>query len=203
MKQVKTFQNDTSKPGSRKGILVLVAVSVCIVSILSVGTLAYLIDRNSKINTFTPAVVDCQVRETFANNTKSNVTVENTGNTDAYIRAIVVVNWVGDAGTENAGKIAPSVPVEGIHYTISYGSTGWVQYQGLWYYYTQSVPAAESTTNLIDSCTVIQAGPEGYHLEVEIVAEAVQAKGTDADGTKPVVLAWGVDPEKLTEEAAT
>ncbi len=203
MKQVKTFQNDTPKACSRKGILALAAVLVCVVSILSVGTLAYLMDRDSQINTFTPAVVDCQVRETFVNNTKSNVTVENTGNTDAYVRAIVVVNWVGDAQTENAGKIASAVPVLNTDYTISYGSIDWVQHEGLWYYYTKSVPAAGSTANLIDSCTVIQAGPEGYHLEVEIVAEAVQANGADASGTKPVVIAWGVDPEKLTEEAAT
>ncbi len=185
-----------------KGKIAVLAAAVCLLSVISAGTLAHLIDRDSKINTFIPAMVDCHVHETFTNNIKSNVTVENTGNTDAYIRAFVVVNWVGDDGTENAGKIAPELPMLGTDYTISYG-TGWVQYEGLWHYYTQSVPAAGSTTNLIDSCSVMRAGPEGYHLEVEIVAEAVQAKGTAADGKKPVVIAWGVDPENLTKEATT
>ena len=41
-------------------------------------------------NTFIPAYVDCVVNEDFADNKKTAITVENTGNIDAYIRVRMV-----------------------------------------------------------------------------------------------------------------
>lgn len=189
-------------PGTGKGKIAAVSVIVCLAAILSAVTMAWLMDKAEVKNTFTPASVDCEVRETFDGSEKTDVTVENTGSTGAYIRAIMVVNWVGDEGTENAGKISATVPVAGTDYTVSYG-IGWALHSDGFYYYTQSVAAGQSTGVLLESCAPVGEGPAGCHMEVEIVAEAVQSTGTDSSGTKAVLLAWGVDPEKLTEEAVT
>ncbi len=201
MRQKTTFPGNPPKylrsTGIGKGKAAALAVVVCLLSILSAVTIAYLLDAEERVNTFAPAFVDCQVRETFDGITKSNVTVENTGTAPAYIRAIIVANWVGDAGTEKDGTVHYQMPIAGTDYSIRYGD-GWKLHTDGYYYYVQPVNGNSSTGNLIDECTALQPGPvAGYHLEVEIVAEAVQSSGTNADGTKAVVLAWGVDPEAL------
>ena len=49
-------------------------------------------------NTFIPAYVDCVVNEDFADNKKTAITVENTGNIDAYIRVRMVSYWIDESG---------------------------------------------------------------------------------------------------------
>ncbi len=189
------YMRSIKKTGKDK--IALLSVLVCLLAVLSAVTLAYLIDQDEVRNTFTPTFVDCEVRETFDGSTKTNVTVENTGSTAAYVRAIVVANWVGDAGTEKAGKVYYQTPVAGADYSIHYGS-GWIQHTDGYFYCQQAVAVGGSTGELITACTALQPAPvEDYHLEVEIVAEAVQSAGTDHNGTKAVVLAWGVDPASL------
>ena len=197
MKQNKSFYRyqpgHLRKSRVSKGKVTALSVVMCIVAILSAVTLAYLIDTDEVRNTFTPAQVACEVNETFANNVKQNVTVKNTGTTSAYIRAIVVANWVGDTGTENAGKVYYVAPVAGEDYSIDYGSD-WALSNG-YYYYGSAVDVGESTGVLITSCTVLKAAPvEGYHLEVEIVAEAIQSEGTDSSGQTPASRYWKYDP---------
>ena len=56
-------------------------------------TVAFLVDRSPSLdNTFVPVAVACQVREDFdpTANVKSNVSVQNTGDISAYVRATVV-----------------------------------------------------------------------------------------------------------------
>ncbi len=182
---------------SGKGKIAVLAVALSLLSVLSAVTVAFLLDRDEAVNTFTPAFVACEVQETFENNIKTDVTVKNTGNASAYIRAIVVANWVGDTGTENAGKVYYQEPSAGTDYSINYGAD-WHLHTDGYYYYAQPVDVAGSTGNLIDSCAALLPAPvAGYHLEVEVAAEAVQSEGTDDSGTKAVLLAWGVDPEAL------
>ncbi len=168
--------------------IALLSLFICLSAILSAATAAYLINRQAIKNTFTPASVDCEVNETFDKMTKSNVTIKNTGTASAYIRAIVVANWVNDEG-----KIYYQAPKAGTDYSIIYGSD-WKKHEE-YYYYSNEVDANNETGVLIDSCTVLNAAPmDGYHLEVEIVAEAIQSEGTDSNGQTPASLAWGYDP---------
>ena len=83
---------------NRKKTVLLLAMVVLILAGAVGGTLAYIVTSSGPVqNTFTPAHVTCAVEESdFVDGTstiKNNVTIRNTGNTSAYIRAAVVANW--------------------------------------------------------------------------------------------------------------
>ena len=88
----------------RKQLISLI-VSLSLILVLSVGiTIAYiLINTNPVTNTFDPAQVSCAVVENGSEKghykgqiqvfSKSDVMIKNTGDTDAYIRASVIITW--------------------------------------------------------------------------------------------------------------
>ncbi len=83
-----------NKRSRKKTIIMLVSI-VLAVTVAVAGTLAYLFTRTDDVvNEFHPAEVTCKVEETFENNIKSNVSIKNTSNIDAFIRVAVVTNWV-------------------------------------------------------------------------------------------------------------
>lgn len=159
-------------------MLALIVMTVCVVG----SSLAYLVaDTTAVVNTFTPGSVSSEVKETFENGTKKDVTIKNTGNTDAYIRAMVVITWKDTSGN----VYGASQPVAGTDYTISYG-TGWTLGSDGFWYYNEVVAAGESTAVLIESCEYTANAPDGYTLSVEIIADAIQESA--------VYEAWGVTP---------
>lgn len=80
---------------SRKKLIITLVSIVLAVAVAVTGTLAYLYSRTgSVVNEFTPTEVTCKVVETFENNVKSNVSIKNTSNIDAFIRVAVIANWV-------------------------------------------------------------------------------------------------------------
>lgn len=169
------------------------SLSLLLVTVVAVGgTLAYLATQSGPVeNTFKPSHVTCEVTEKFDGKTKSNVNVTNTSDTDAYIRVKLVSYRVNDDG-QHIGGIA-EVP------SFTPG-TGWVK-NGDYYYYTKPVtPGAQPAHDLIDSINLIgsYADADGGKQVIEVMAEAIQAKGVADDGTKAVVKAWGVDPETLS-----
>ena len=134
---------------------------------------------------------------------KSNVQIKNTGDTDAYIRVAVVVNWMDEAGT----KVWATKPVEDTEYSITYANkTNWVKGSDDYWYYTKSVPPTDGsnlTEILIEKATQNTEGPKGtdgtqYYLSIEIVASAIQS-------TPETVVEnhWGVTVENgvITSEA--
>ena len=168
---------------------VALMVSIALLLCVSIGTtLAYLIDVTGEVeNTFTPSSVTTQVVETFDGTTKSNVSIKNTGNTDASIRAAVVVTW-----QDSAGNVYGQEPVAGTDYTISINTSAQTDPVGQWelksdgfYYWSNSVASGANTGILVTSCTMIGTAPEGYTLCVEILGSGIQAEGIS--GTHP----WG------------
>ena len=160
----------TKQPVALVALLVLLCCTVA-------GTLAYLVtSTNSVTNTFTPASVSTEVNEDFDGITKSNVTIKNTGNIDAYIRATVVVNWASDSETEK-NVVSGIVPNEGTDYTIDWTMVNWVKV-GDYYYYTQKVAAKGETKQLFTDCKLKEGvtPPSGYHLQVTILADGIQAE---------------------------
>lgn len=156
--------------------MILLLALVLILTASIGGTIAYLVASASPVtNTFEPGKVSCAVDETFENNVKSDVYVTNTGNTEAYIRAAIVVNWVDKDG--NAYAVSP---VCGKDYTLVLNATDWVT-DGSYYYYKNPVAADQNTTKLISSCTLEEnvTPPEGYTFQVEILASAIQSMPTD------------------------
>ena len=132
-------------------------------------------------NTFRAAqAVDPTVNETFDNKEKTNVSV-NVGNTSysVYVRAAVVVTW------KNAedGNVLGKVPVEGTDYEISFNGEDWFLKDGFWYH-REAVNSQVNTSVLIKNCKKKEGAsvPTGYNLNVEILAQTIQALGwTDGD----------------------
>lgn len=185
----KPFPRKHSKH-NRAGILLLTLL--LLVTTMVGGTLAYLVTKSEPVNnTFTPSFVDCEVTENFDGTTKRNVNVTNTGDTDAYIRVKLVTYRVNAAGQHIGGEA--EIP------TFAPGA-GWVYREGYYYYTKPVAPQAQPNTNLIDSITLTGSytDADGGKQVIEVMAEAIQAKGVAADGTKAVVKAWGVDPETLS-----
>lgn len=183
----------TKKPVALVALLLLLCCTVA-------GTLAYLVTNTDPVtNTFTPASVSTEVKEDFDGITKSNVTIKNTGNIDAYIRATVVVNWASD---KEVGVVSGTAPKEGTDYTIDWTMVNWVKV-GDYYYYTQKVAAKGETKQLFTDCKLKEGvtPPSGYHLQVTILADGIQAEPVHvvADVWKDV----RVDGGKLVDATAT
>jgi hypothetical protein len=164
-----------------------IVIAVCLAVLLSVGTgfaLSYITRKTPPIaNTLEPGRVECVVNESFDGNVKNNVTVKNTGNTSAYIRASVVANWQSKT---DAYEIFARAPQEGVDYSITLGDPLWVMGGDGYWYYTYPVPCAKDTQVVEDVLTEIlisrvellenAMAPAGYTLSVEIVASAIQAE---------------------------
>lgn len=161
------------RSGKRKATVLLSSLALLIA--LAVGTTAaFLItDDEPIVNTFNPSKVTSYVDETsFDGTTKTGVTVANTGDTEAYIRAAYIVTWKNG---EN-GQVYGKAPQPGVDYDISLNTADWIPGSDGYYYYKSPVAPGASTTALINSCTVVQANaPEGFGLNVEILGSAIQS----------------------------
>lgn len=163
-----------------RAVLLLVSM-VLVLSAAIGGTLGYLTGQVSVTNTMQVGEFTTEIDEDTENGVKSNVTVKNIGDYDAYIRAVVVVTWQNENG-----EVYPVAPVANENYTIEYGNQ-WSEHGGF-YYYNGVVGAKQSTGNLINSCKPVEGkAPEGYDLNVEILASAIQAEPAQA-----VKDAWGM-----------
>lgn len=194
----------------------IIIASVMLLLLVAVGTtIAYIFTETEPVeNTFNPSKVSCAVVEKGyepvsgeiqnISDIKSNVQIKNTGDTDAYIRVAVVVNWMDEAGT----KVWATKPVENTEYSITYANTtNWVKGSDDYWYYTKSVPPTDGsnlTDILIKNATQNKEGPKGtdgtqYYLSIEIVASAIQSTPetvvkeqwrsgiSDVDGTTLVI----------------
>lgn len=164
----------------RKRHMLTIALVSVICCIISGVTLAYVFTHTNPLeNTFDPSKVSCQVLEgedghTFDGETKTNVKIQNTGQTDAYIRAAVVVTWM----SEDKKTVTASVPQENTDYSITYAiGSGWLKGADGFWYYTSPVAVDDSTKVLISDCHLLDTAniPEGFYLSVEIVASAIQS----------------------------
>lgn len=149
---------------------VILLASLTLLMGLTIGsTAAYLVTHTSQVtNTFTPAKVSCVINETFKDNVKSDVTIKNTGNVDAYIRAKVIISW-----TDADGNIVPAPFGDPVFTTDANWSLNEVD--GI-YYYSERVAPNDSTSNLIKSIAP-PSDTKGYRLKVDIIADAIQADG--------------------------
>ncbi len=152
----------------RKNRALLVSL-ILLLTITVGGTIAFIYTKTEGVkNTFNPSKVTCSIEETFDGKIKSNVSIKNTGDTEAYIRAKIIVNWMDTNGNISAVK-----PVAN-DYSLTLGDmNNWLNIGG-YYYYTSPVGVNASTDILISKCEQLQE-KEGYLLSVEILAEAIQS----------------------------
>lgn len=179
--------------------MVLLIALVLLVGLGVGATVGLLQTRTSPVqNDFTYGKVTCEVLETVGEENgiwgKRDVKIRNTGNTDAYIRVLLVFTW-----KDKDGNIFVYKPVKNQDFQINLAlSNGWIlsnnDIGASYIYYKYPVAPGASTPILIDG--VRQAaevtGPENgkYALSVEILAEAVQAEPEQA-----VSDAWGATIE--------
>ena len=189
--EARHLQRRRKRRSKKTGMLFLSLLLV--IGMVVGGTVAWLSTKSAPItNTFLPSKVACEVTESFNGRTgvKSNVTVKNTGDIDAYIRVKLVTYRVNDEGDHIGGiaKIPDFTP-----------GAGWVE-NGDYYYYTQPVaPGEQPEISLIDRITLTDSydDADGGKQVIEVMAEAIQS--TPA---KAVTEAWGVDPEILSQGGA-
>lgn len=163
-------------------VILIASLCLCLIACTVGGIYAYLMVKTDPIsNEFVPAKVSCAVEEDFSDGVKSNVTVRNTGNIDAYIRAVVVATFVSEDG-----KVLATAPKESVDYFIQWGTDGWTQGQDGYWYHTKPVKPEETTVLLIESAYELSV-PDGYRLHLQILATGVQS-----DPAIAVQEAWGV-----------
>lgn len=163
--------------------LALLLALILVVGAAAGGTVAWLTQTTeTKNNNFSYGTVSCAINESFDGTTKSAVSVKNTGNTPAYIRATYVVNWL-----DNDGNIAASVP-EGYSYSLTENPDGkWTKRDDGYFYYLTTVAPQESTLGSLLTCTAVRPENPEYRLSVEILATAIQSAPASA-----VETAWGI-----------
>ena len=181
-------QHRGSKPGKRGLFLIATIASICVL-IISGVTLAYVFTQTDDVkNTFQPSKVACEVVENgsseqseFDGEVKTNVRIKNTGDTQSYIRAAVVVTWMSEDGT----TVTAQKPIDDTEYEITYAnetdeSTYWKLGADGYWYYTQPVNVDDITEKLIERCSLLPDVnvPDGFYLSVEIVASAIQSTPT-------------------------
>ena len=165
-------------------VTAIVMATVLLLALAIGGTVAWLSTKGTPItNTFTPSKVACRVTENFdkATGVKTDVNVENTGNTQAFIRVKLVTYRTNDAG-QHIGGTAP-LP------SFDLGAN-WVEYKG-YYYYKLPVAAGETpATNLTNSMTLTSkyTDADGGHQAIDVMAEAIQSVPEAA-----VKAAWGAN----------
>lgn len=141
------------------------------------GTLAYLITSDGPVtNTFTSSKVTTEVKETLEGTTKKSVYIQNTGDTDVWIRAAVIVTW-----QDADGNVYGQKPVAGTNYTNWTSGTDWEQGDDGFYYYKQPVAANGGMTGVLISeiSPIGQPPADGYFLTVEILGSGIQSVPTN------------------------
>lgn len=166
----KFAKSHSRRASKRRGLLILALV--LLVTVSAGGTIAYLMTNSDPItNTFTPAQVSCSVNQ--------DLSITNTSDVPAYIRASVIVTWM-----DKDGNVCGSAP----SYTIVPGA-GWSEPDdaGIYYYgspvnpktvtdNSNTIPAPATVT-----CTSDNPNEKIYTFTVEVVAEAIQAEGMGTD----------------------
>ena len=160
------------------------AAAIILVCALALVGLVYAALRDTTspvVNNLDPVVVTCLVNETFDGQTKTNVSVKNTGDIPAFIRVKVVLNWTDSDGYEtwfngSADYGVSATLASPLNWTNENGSA--TIDDGYWYYNGIVQPNAD-TADLIASISeqfsaAVEDNPE-YHLKVTILAEALQA----------------------------
>ena len=166
------------------GFLALISLT----AVLSVGPIYAYLKATSE-----PAVnnVDASPSATPVVNSDYSISVGDTSDSgdsedtgySVYVRAAVVCTWQN--GTDVYGT-PPSC-------TIPFDDRYWSQ-SGNYYYYNTAVQSGLSTQPLLTgSVTTSDTAPDGYSLDVEILAQTIQAVGKK-NGVDAVTDAWGWTP---------
>lgn len=175
-----------------RSFVALAALLVLVLGIVGT-TLAWLTDKTDALtNNFTYAKVSCEVLETVNENEtqKTNVRIQNTGNTEAYIRATYVVTYRDEAGNILYETLEDDWKVD---LTKEINTDSWVPGKDGYWYCKKPVAPGKETPALFKA----PINGNGRFLNhgrskeqaityVEILATAIQSQPVNAMGE-----AWG------------
>lgn len=182
--------------GGRKAALIL---SLCLIFALAVGTTVALLvaHTNAVTNTFKAAESGTHVDVEDSGNEKTGVFVTNEGTATSYVRVKLVMNWVDKSG---------NVSAEPVNITVRYDTTNWFEQDGIYYYKTPVGPNM-TTDNLLQKDKHIteptEGKPDGYHLEVTVLAESIQAAPSTAVEGAWTAVKVGPDSRLTLKDTAT
>ena len=122
--------------GSKKPLTLFVAL-VLLLTLAVGGSLAWLVSNDDVTNSMVPGQVPIEIDEVINGTTKTSITIQNTGNIDAYIRVAVVANKVDKDGNITVGT-APELKL----------GADWQKLEDGYYYYKGVVAPKASTESL-------------------------------------------------------
>lgn len=170
--------------------IIAAAAAIALASV----AVAFMLRRAEAQSDFTPATVTCAVHEkvngvevtgsSASGIVKSDITVENTGTTAAFLRLRLTSCWVDAEGNiTGAPSKLPEITLR----------QNWLDAGNGLYYYVLPVEPGQSTTVLSDPMvlgTSISPTGAAVYQQVTVLAEAVQALPE-----KAAQEAWGVTVE--------
>ena len=172
-----------------KKTIITTSLLLLLTAVLTTVTVALFTSENPTNNVITTGGVDIKINgllESGSNQhgnlkpgdlSERSVTVENTGNNDAYVRVSVTLEWAN-------GELSNDVIVP------NYNTENWINHGGYWYY-NQCLEAGEETPVLFDSVSFSSEAGNSYMnamLSLTVEANAIQAaNGAAADE-------WGYIP---------
>ena len=173
-------------------------VAVLLVAAITAGSVvAYLkLNTGTVQNDFSVAPEHTPViDESFDGTIKQDVKVD-IGNPvyAVYVRAAIVITWKNG---EN-GSVLGQPPVKDTDYVIVLNTTEWFEEGGFYYcknYVNSGSGSGNESPVLIESVKLKDGAvvPAGYTLNVEIIAQTIQAAGkTDVGDIPAVTDAWGI-----------
>ena len=141
--------------------------------------------KAGQLRTFSlkPTNVDVEITDEVEGSVKKNVVIKNTGNKDAYLRVVIVGNWVNNKDE----IVAPWDETQG---TFNGGALGgdasWDHTGGYWYYKNKVQPGKSPAVNIFTTYTRPTTVPAGAtKLIMDISVQAV-----DAAAGANYALAW-------------
>ena len=167
--------------GSKKPLTLFVAL-VLLLTLAVGGSLAWLVSNDDVTNSMEPGKVPIRINETVSNNVKSDVTVTNNGNIQAFIRVAIIANAVDAQGNVTTGT-APD-------YTVD--STNWTKFDNENYYYYNGIVEPKDTKG--DTTASLFTRPVDFAGgEINILAESIQVLGGVTSDGSASVDAWNAE----------
>ncbi len=159
----------------KKPVLKIALLSAVLAVILCVNsTYAWVSDHTDIIdNNFALKKVDITLVETFENDVKSDVFVQNDGEATVYVRVALVEQVLN---TNNA--IKANTTNESYFDYIGLPGDEWVQI-GDYYYYKKPLLANENTSMLFKKATPKQDVKDNETLSLSVMTEGIQVNGIE------------------------